>query len=81
MRGTTRAVTLPDFVASRASMNEPAVFTGHFDWSARDAGHAWSVYLPRFTNGVEVTVNGVVILDSRRDPAANRPIATRRRSR
>ena len=71
-RGTTRAVTLPDFVASRASMNEPAVFTGHFDWSARDAGHAWSIYLPRFTNGVAVTVNGVEILDSRRDPSANR---------
>ena len=30
------------------------------------------MFLPRFTNGVEVTVNGVVILDSRRDPAANR---------
>ena len=29
--------------------------------------------LPRFTNGVEVAVNGVVILDSRRNPAANRP--------
>ena len=34
---------------------------------------AWSVFLPRFTNGVEVAVNGVVILDSRRDPTANRP--------
>jgi signal transduction histidine kinase len=70
--GTTRAVTLPDFVASRASTNEPAVFTGHFDWSARDAERAWSIYLPRFTNGVVVTVNGVEILDSRRDPSANR---------
>ena len=29
--------------------------------------------LPRFTNGVEVTVNGVIVHDSRRDPAANRP--------
>ena len=36
-------------------------------------GRAWSVFLPRFTNGVEVAVNDVVILDSRRDPAANRP--------
>jgi signal transduction histidine kinase len=71
-RGTTRAVTLPAFVASRASMNEPAIFTGHFDWSARDTGRAWSIYLPRFTNGVLVTVNGVEILDSRRDPSANR---------
>jgi signal transduction histidine kinase len=70
--GTTRAVTLPDFVASRASTNEPAMFTGHFVWNARDAEHAWSIYLPRFTNGVVVTVNGVEILDSRRDPSANR---------
>ena len=36
-------------------------------------GRAWSVFLPRFTNAVEVAVNDVVILDSRRDPAANRP--------
>jgi signal transduction histidine kinase len=71
-RGTTRAVTLPAFVASRASMDDPALFTGHFDWRARDAGRAWSIYLPRFTNGVVVTVNGVEILDSRRDPSANR---------
>jgi signal transduction histidine kinase len=53
-------------------MTEPAVFTGHFAWSARENGRAWSVYLPRFTNGVVVLVNGVEILDSRRDPAANR---------
>jgi signal transduction histidine kinase len=71
-REAKRAVTLPDFVASRASMNEPAIFTGHFNWSTHDAGRAWSVYLPRFTNGVVVTVNGVEVLDSRRDPSANR---------
>jgi signal transduction histidine kinase len=71
--GETQAVTLPAFVASRASMNAPAIFTGHFDWSSRDGDRAWSVYLPRFTNGVAVAVNGVDILDSRRDPSANRP--------
>jgi hypothetical protein len=71
-RGATRAVTLPDFVPSRLSMTEPAIFTGHFAWSARDDGRAWSVYLPRFTNGVVVLVNGIEVLDSRRDPAANR---------
>jgi len=72
-RGETRQVALPAFVPSRSSMNDPAVFTGSFDWSARDQGRAWSVYLPRFTNGIVVHVNGVEILDSRRDPAANRP--------
>ena len=72
-RGATRPVTLPAFVPSRSSMKEPAIFTGSFDWSAREQNSAWSVYLPRFTNGVTVDVNGVEILDSRRDPSANRP--------
>jgi signal transduction histidine kinase len=76
-RGTTRAVTLPDFVPTRTSMNEPALYRGSFTCdlpSAKDgAPRAWSVYLPRFTNGVEIVVNGVEILDSRRDPSANRP--------
>jgi signal transduction histidine kinase len=71
-RGESRAVTLPDFVPSRLSMREPAIFTGHFAKEARGNERAWSVYLPRFTNGVVVLVNGVEILDSRRDPAANR---------
>ena len=54
-------------------MNDPPRFTGQFVRPAGEAARAWSVFLPRFTNGVEVTVNDVVILDSRRDPAANRP--------
>ena len=72
--GTTRAVTLPDFLETPFSVDQPAAsYAGYFIWSAREAGRAWSVYLPRFTNGVEVLVNGVEILDSRRDPDANRP--------
>ena len=70
--GAMRAVTLPAFVATRGSMNDPATFSGSFTWSARDRDRAWSVYLPRFTNGVTVSVNGIEILDSRRDPSANR---------
>jgi signal transduction histidine kinase len=54
-------------------MDDPPRFTGQFNRPAGEAGRAWSVFLPRFTNGVEVSVNGVAILDSRRDPAANRP--------
>ena len=76
-RGATRPVTLPDFVPSRLSMNDPALYRGSFTYdstSAKDESQrAWSAYLPRFTNGVEVIVNGVEILDSRRDPSANRP--------
>lgn len=78
--GVARAVTLPHYSASRFSMNDPPRYIGRFDWpgatkDARDGApqDTWSVLLPRFTNGVEVSVNGVTILDSRRDPAANRP--------
>ncbi|OCK58851.1 ATP-binding protein [Bradyrhizobium sp. LMTR 3] len=71
--GAERAVTLPYFSPLRNAMNDPPRFRGHFVRPAGEASRAWSVFLPRFTNGVEVTVNDVVILDSRRDPAANRP--------
>ena len=71
--GVERAVTLPYFSPLRNAMNDPPRFTGQFVRPVGQAGRAWSVFLPRFTNGVEVTVNDVVILDSRRDPAANRP--------
>jgi hypothetical protein len=76
--GSERAVTLPHYTSSRFSLNDPPVYSGHFAWPGNsppgtEAHGAWSVYLPRFSNGVEVAVNGVVILDSRRDPAANRP--------
>lgn len=72
-RGTTRVAAPPDFVASRGSMNDPAVYVARFNWSRADNQQTWSVYLPRFFNGVEIIVNGIVILDSRRDPSANRP--------
>jgi hypothetical protein len=71
--GAERPVTLPHFTSSRFSMNDPPLYTGSFSWPDSEPQRAWSVLLPRFSNGVEVAVNGVVILDSRRDPAANRP--------
>jgi signal transduction histidine kinase len=71
--GTERSVTLPHFTASRYSMNDPPRYTGAFSWPDGDPHQAWSVFLPRFSNGVEVAINGVVILDSRRDPVADRP--------
>ena len=49
------------------------LFTLSFDRPAGERDEAWSVFLPRFINGVEVAVNGAVILDSRRHPVANRP--------
>jgi signal transduction histidine kinase len=71
--GATRPVTLPHFTASRYSLADPPLYTGAFHFAGGEAAAAWSVFLPRFSNAVEVAVNGVVILDSRRDPAANRP--------
>lgn len=71
--GVSRPVTLPHFTSSRYSLDDPPLYTGTFNWRAGDAQRAWSVFLPRFSNAVEVAVNGVAILDSRRDPAANRP--------
>ena len=72
-RGVERPVTLPYFSPQRHAMDDPPRFTGQFNRPADEARRAWSVFLPRFTNGVEVAVNDVVVLDSRRDPAANRP--------
>lgn len=71
--GTTRQVTLPHFTASRYSLDDPPLYSGKFAFRPDAADTTWSVFLPRFSNGVEVAVNGVAILDSRRDPNANRP--------
>ncbi len=72
-RGVSRAVALPAFVPARAGMSDPAEFSTRFDWSKAGADDAWSVYVPRFTNGIEIVVNGIELFDSRRDPSANRP--------
>lgn len=71
--GTERPVTLPHFTAPRYAPADSPRFSAAFVRSHEEAGRAWAVLLPRFTNGVEVSVNGVVVHDSRRDPAANRP--------
>jgi signal transduction histidine kinase len=71
--GAEQSVTLPHFIGSRYTMNDPPLYSGRFTRPGDERQEAWSVLLPRFTNAVEVAVNGVVILDSRRNPAANRP--------
>ncbi|WP_454651991.1 sensor histidine kinase [Bradyrhizobium liaoningense] len=71
--GVTRPVTLPHFTSSRSSLADPPFYTGAFTFQSGDAASGWSVFLPRFSNAVEVAVNGVVVLDSRRDANANRP--------
>ncbi len=71
--GVTLPVTLPHFTASRYSLDDPPLYTGTFTFRRGEAATGWSVYLPRFSNAVEVAVDGVVVLDSRRDANANRP--------
>jgi signal transduction histidine kinase len=71
--GLTRPVTLPHFTSSRYALADPPLYSGTFTFHGDDATPAWSVFLPRFSNAVEVAVNGVVVLDSRRDANANRP--------
>lgn len=71
--GLTHSVALPHFTSSRYSLADPPFYTGAFTFHRDDAAPGWSVFLPRFSNAVEVAVNGVVVLDSRRDANANRP--------
>jgi len=71
--GVTNPVTLPHFTASRYSLADPPLYTGTFAFRRGEAASGWSVYLPRFSNAVEVAIDGVVVLDSRRDANANRP--------
>lgn len=68
-----RVVSLPHHYPSRFTLNDPPLYRLRFERPAGAADQSWSVLLPRFTNGVEIAVNGAVILDSRRDPEANRP--------
>ncbi len=66
-------VTLPNRLPSRFTMDDPPSYLLSFDRPASGASIPWSVMLPRFGNGVQVAVNGAVVLDSRANPAANRP--------
>jgi signal transduction histidine kinase len=71
--GIERAVTLPDRGGRTSRPDAPLIYTLSFDAHDAAPDRPWSVMLPRFMNRVEVAVNGVLILDSRRDSAANWP--------
>jgi signal transduction histidine kinase len=68
--GVTSPVILPHFTSTRYALDDPPLYSGTFTFRGGDGG--WSVFLPRFSSAVEVAVNGVVVLDSRRDANANR---------
>lgn len=71
--GGGRAVSLPHHFPARFTLDDPPLYRLSFERPAEAARQSWSVFLPRVTNGAEVAINGAVILDSRRDPDANRP--------
>lgn len=66
------AVSLPHHHSTHSTMADPPRYALVFDKPSGLPEEPWSMLLPRFTNGVAVAVNGVEILDSRRNPAANR---------
>jgi len=71
--GSEESVRLPHLLSSSPDPNESQLFTLSFARPQSERGMTWSVMVPRFISGIEIAVNGAVILDSRRDPTANRP--------
>lgn len=69
---TWSASTLPYFQPRGDAEGAAPVFRTRFDHAQTDGGRSWSVFLPRFTSGVEILVNGTAILDTRRNPATTR---------
>lgn len=65
-----RPVGLPYHLPPLAG--QPQLLALSFERPPGESGRIWSVMLPRFISGVEVAVNGTIILDSRLHPAANR---------
>jgi hypothetical protein len=70
--GVEREISLPDRLA-QSPTGDPLTYTLSFNAGTIAPSHPWSVFLPRFMNAVELAVNGVVLLDSRRTSMANRP--------
>lgn len=71
--GTSTPVRLPYLLSSDPAPAEPQDFVLSFNRPASERDEAWSVMVPRFIRGIEIVVNGTVILDSRRNPVASRP--------
>jgi signal transduction histidine kinase len=66
-------VSLPYHLSSEVVAEPGVLFAFRFDRPQAMAAAVWSVMIPRFVSGVEVSVNGAEVLDSRRHPASNRP--------
>jgi len=66
-------VTLPHLHASHKGQPPPHLYRLTFDRPVSEAQTPWSIFVPRFTSGIEITVNGTVIHDTRGDPMSSRP--------
>lgn len=71
--GASLPVHLPYLLSPDPTPAEPQDFALSFDRPPSEKERAWSVMVPRFIRGIEIAVNGTVILDSRRSPTASRP--------
>ena len=69
---TWTATDLPYYQQRGETAAAPAAFRMQFHHSSADPDRAWSIFIPRFTSGVEIVVNGVVLADTRRNPSAGR---------
>lgn len=70
--GNVRSLALP-YRHARADTTRPSfTYVTHFDYRPSPEGDRWSVFVPGFTSGIEVAVNGAVLLDTRLHPGAGR---------
>lgn len=65
-------VALPHRRAYEGRQPEPVLYRMNFERPSSEAGASWAVLVPHFTAGVEISVNGTLVLDSRRETYAAR---------
>ncbi len=66
------AIALPHRHQRTRTDAPPFIYRMSFERAPTEASQPWAIFLPRFTSGVEVAVNGATILDSRLNPTAGR---------
>ncbi len=70
--GVARSVALPYRHEHANAMQLPFTYLMNFDYRPSGDEARWSVFLPGYTSGIEVAVNGAVVLDTRLHPGAGR---------
>lgn len=70
--GVTRSTSLPYRHRRAESAGLPFIYQMSFNYQSSRDGQRWSIFLPGYTSGIEVAVNGTVVLDTRLHPGAGR---------